>query len=306
MTRPLKVGVQLPEVEREVPWPELLAMVRTAERIGLDSIWVGDHLLYRDEDHGARGPWEAWSLLAAIAAVTERVEIGPLVACVSFHNPAVLAKMANGVDLISDGRLILGLGAGWNETEYRAFGLPYDHRVSRFEDAFAIIRGLLRDGRVDYHGTYHSAPGCELHPPPRPGGPPLMVGSIGERMLALTLPHVEAWNAWYSWFGNSPEGYRPMRAQVDAACRAAGRDPGEVERTLALLVAMPGATGTRNGRAGSDEPDPIDGSPQPLASALRAFADEGVGHVQLVLDPITLESISALAPALALLDGAAP
>lgn len=303
MTRPLKVGIQLPEVERIVPWAELREMARTAESIGLDSLWVGDHLLYRYPDGDARGPWEAWSLLAALAAVTERVEIGPLVASVSFHNPAVMAKMAADVDAISNGRLILGLGAGWNETEYRAYGLPFDHRVSRFADAFAIIRGLLRDGRVDYHGTYHSAPDCELHPPPqRPGGPPLMVGSIGERMLALTLPWVAAWNAWYTWFGNAPEGYAALRDRVDAACRAVGRDPAEVERTVALLVGLPGATGRRNGDLSEPHPEPIDGSPEALAGALRAFAAEGVGHVQLVLDPITVESIRALEPMLVLLD----
>ncbi len=302
MTRPLKVGIQLPEVERTVPWSELREMARTAESIGLDSLWVGDHLLYRYPDGEARGPWEAWSLLAALAAVTEQVQIGPLVASVSFHNPAVMAKMAADVDAISGGRLIVGLGAGWNETEYRAYGLPFDHRVSRFADAFSIIRGLLRDGRVDYRGTYHSAPDCELHPPPRPGGPPLMVGSIGPRMLALTLPWVDSWNAWYTWFGNAPEGYGALRDQVDAACRAAGRDPAEVERTVALLVGLPGATGRRNGDLSEPHPEPIDGSPQALAEALRAFAAEGVGHVQLVLDPITVESIEALAPALRLLD----
>ncbi|HET7141824.1 MAG TPA: LLM class flavin-dependent oxidoreductase, partial [Candidatus Limnocylindria bacterium] len=142
MPRPLKIGVQLPEVEYVVRWPELRAMALTAERIGLDSVWVGDHLLYRWPDAEPRGPWEAWSTLAALAAVTERVELGPLVAATSFHNPGMLAKMAATIDEISGGRLILGLGAGWNETEYRAFGVPYDHRVSRFEEAFAIIRGL--------------------------------------------------------------------------------------------------------------------------------------------------------------------
>jgi alkanesulfonate monooxygenase SsuD/methylene tetrahydromethanopterin reductase-like flavin-dependent oxidoreductase (luciferase family) len=298
----LKIGIQLPEVERVVGWPELHEMARTAEAIGLDSIWVGDHLLYRYPDGEARGPWEAWSLLSALAAVTSRVEIGPLVACVSFHNPAVLAKMAADVDAISDGRLILGLGAGWNETEYRAFGLPFDHRVSRFADAFAIIRGLLRDGRVDYTGTYHSAPDCELHPAPRPGGPPLMVGSMGERMLALTLPWVDSWNAWYSWFGNTPEGYPPLRERIDAACRAAGRDPATLERTVALLVRFADAVGRPTADQRDPQPDPIDGSPETLASALRAFAAEGVGHVQLVLDPITLDSIRALAPMLARLD----
>lgn len=301
--RPLKVGIQLPEIERQVPWTELRTMSETAEAVGLDSIWVGDHLLYRFPDAAPRAPWEAWSLLSAIAAVTNRVEIGPLVACVSFHNPAVLAKMAATLDDISGGRLILGVGAGWNETEYRAFGLPFDHRVSRFEDAFTIIRGLLRDGRVDYRGTYHSAPDCELHPPPsRPGGPPLMVGSMGERMLGIALPHVQSWNAWYRWFGNTVEGYRPMRERVDEACRAAGCDPREVERTVALLVAFRGARGRQAGDVTEADPDPIDGSPETLAAALRAFASEGVGHVQLVLDPITVASIEALQPALAVLD----
>jgi alkanesulfonate monooxygenase SsuD/methylene tetrahydromethanopterin reductase-like flavin-dependent oxidoreductase (luciferase family) len=302
MRRPLKVGVQLPEVERVVPWSELREMATTAEAIGVDSLWFGDHLLYRYPDGDERAPWEAWSSMAAVAAVTERVALGPLVACASFHNPAVLAKMAATLDEIAGGRLILGLGAGWNATEYAAYGLPYDHRVSRFEEAFAIIRGLLVDGSVDFRGAYHVAPDCVLLPPPRPGGPPLMIGSIGARMLQITLPHVQAWNAWYSWFGNSPEGYRPMRDTIDAACRAVGRDPAEVERTLALLVALPGATGRPVGDVTDPQPPPIDGSPERLAAALRAFAAEGVGHVQLVLDPITVESIRALAPTLSLLD----
>src|SRR5918996_441572 len=152
MTRPLKVGVQLPEVERIVRWAELAEMARTAEAIGLDSIWVGDHLLYRDRGPEPVAPWEAWSQLAALAAITTRVEIGPLVASTSFHNPAVLAAKANAVDEISGGRLILGLGAGWNEAEYRAFGFPFDQRVSRFEEAFTIVRTLLRDGYVDFGG----------------------------------------------------------------------------------------------------------------------------------------------------------
>ena len=303
MSRPLKIGLQLPEVERVVRWPELREMARTAEAIGLDSIWVGEHLLYRYTDLPPNGPWEAWSTMAALAAATERVQIGPLVACVAFHNPAVLAKQAAALDEISGGRLILGLGAGWNETEFRAFGIPFDQRVGRFEEAFTIIRELLRDGRTDFQGRFHRAPGCELLPPPaRAGGPPLMVGSLGERMLRLTLPYVDAWNAWYAWFGNSPEGYRLLRDQVDAACEAVGRDPDEVERTVALLVSFPTATGRLMGDTGQEEVQPIASRPEELAAALRAFAGEGIAHVQLVLDPITVESIAALAPALELLD----
>ena len=149
--RPLKVGVQLPEVERLVPWPELRDMAQTAESVGFDSLWLGDHLLYRRPD-GNVGPWEVWTSLAGIAEATTRVEIGPLVASTSFHSPPMLAKMAATVDEISSGRLILGLGAGWNEPDYTAFGFPYDQRVSRFEEAFTIIRTLLRDGHIDFEG----------------------------------------------------------------------------------------------------------------------------------------------------------
>ena len=304
MTRPLKVGVQLPEVEYVARWSELRAMALTAEEIGLDSIWVGDHLLYRWPGGEARGPWEAWTTLAALAAVTERVELGPLVAATSFHNPAMIAKQAATLDEVSGGRLILGLGAGWNQTEYEAFGFPFDHRVSRFEEAFTIIRTLLRDGRCDFDGRYYQVRDCELLPRgPRPAGPPLMVGSEGERMLSITLPHVQAWNAWFSWFDNDVARYRMLRDKIDEACRAAGRDPATVERSVALYVSMPGGDGRQSTRDPSaPQTPPLSGEPDALAAALRAFAAEGVAHVQLVLDPITADSVAALAPTLALLD----
>ncbi|HEX2221970.1 MAG TPA: LLM class flavin-dependent oxidoreductase [Candidatus Limnocylindria bacterium] len=304
MSRPLKVGVQLPEVERLVRWTEYAAMARTAVELGLDSLWIGDHLLYRGDGRPPRGPWEAWSTLAALAAVTERVQIGPLVAATSFHNPAMLAKKAATVDEISGGRLILGLGAGWNETEYRAYGFPFDRRVGRFEEAFTIIRTLLGEGRCDFAGTFYRLEDCELLPRgPRPAGPPLMVGSMGERMLRITLPHVAAWNAWFTWFGNAPQGYRSLRERVDAACRDVGRDPATLERTVALFVAFPGAVGRQLGDLSGPDAAPIPGDPDAIAAGLAAFAAEGVAHVQLVLDPITIRTIEALAPALALLDG---
>jgi len=303
MTRPLKVGVQLPEVEWVPRWADIRKMARAAEDIGLDSIWVGDHLLYRYEDQPSRGPWEAWTQLAAVAAVTERVELGPLVAATSFHNPAMLAKKAATLDEISGGRLILGLGAGWNEAEYLAYGYPFDHRVSRFEEAFTIIRTLLHDGRCDFAGDYYRITDAELLPRgPRPEGPPLMVGSIGERMLSITLPHVQSWNAWFTWFGNSPEGYRPIRDQVDAACEVAGRDPATLERTVAVLVNFPGKPGGSQGYSNRPTAEAISGEPEVLAATLGAFAAEGISHIQLVLDPITVESIAALAPTLALLN----
>jgi len=303
--RPLKVGIQLPEVERVVRWPELLDMARAAEEVGFDSLWVGDHLLYRDEDLPPRGPWEAWSVLAALAAVTDKVELGPLVANVSFHNPAMLAKKASTIDEISEGRLILGLGAGWNEPEYRAFGFPFDHRVDRFEEAFAIIRGLLRDGAVDFVGRYHQARDCLLLPPPRrPNGPSIMVGTQGPRMLELAAAHADAWNAWFSWYGNRPEGLASLRGKVDAACESVGRDPATLERTVAVLVQVgEGDVAQRGGPV--EERSPIRGSAEEMAEALRAFSAEGISHVQIVVEPITVASIESLGPVLAELDAGA-
>ena len=301
--RPLKVGVQLPEVEREVRWPEYVALARTAEDVGFDALWLGDHLLYRFDGGDARGPWEAWTMLSALAASTSRVTLGPLVAATAFHNPAMLAKMAATVDEVSGGRLILGLGAGWNETEFRAFGFPFDHRIDRFEEAFTIIRSLLRDGHVDFDGRYFQARDCELLPrPARPGGPPLLIGSRGERMLRMTLPHVDAWNVWFADTGNSPVGVPPLRDLVDGICREVGRDPADVERTVAVLVRMPGGTGRIQGDYAKAGYVPLEGSPDVIAEGLRSYAREGIGAVQLVVDPITASSIEALGPVLELLD----
>ena len=300
----LKIGVQLPEVEREVRWPEIASMATLAEAVGFDSLWVGDHLLYRNPDEGTRGPWEAWSQMAALAAITTRVEIGPLVAATSFHSPAMLAKKAATVDEISGGRLILGLGAGWNRTEYDAFGFAFDHRVSRFEEAFTIIRTLLREGAIDFDGDYYQARDCELLPRGlRPGGPPLMVGSEGPRMLRITMPHVDAWNSWHEWYGNKVEALPGVLEKVDAACAEVGRDPQEVVRTTTVLIQFPGGSGRASGDSGKRGVEPLQGSPEEIASALRAYAALGISHVQMVLDPITAESIERLAPVIALLRG---
>ena len=303
--RPLKVGIQLPEVERDVRWPEQLDMIRAIEDLGFDSIWLGEHLLYRWPDREARGPWEAWTMLAAVAATTSRVEFGPLVACTNFHNPALLAKQAATIDEISGGRLVLGLGAGWNEPEFRAYGYPYDHRVDRFEEAFTIIRTLLREGVIDFDGRWYQARDCELLPRgPRPGGPPLMIGSNGPRMLRAAVAHVQSWNSWFTDTGNHPTGVPGLRARVDEACRDVGRDPATLERTVAVMVRLAGGAGRLQGTSREDEAPPLEGSAVDMAEVLRGFAAEGIGHVQLVVDPITVESIRALEAVLRELDRA--
>jgi len=289
----MKIGVQLPEVEWEVPFPELIAMAQAAESVGFDSVWLGDHLLYELEVDD-RGPWEVWTSLAAIAASTSTIQLGPLVASTSFHAPAMLAKQATTVDAISEGRLILGLGAGWNRREYDAFGFAYDHRVSRFAEAFTIIRTLLRDGSIDFHGEYYDADRCVLHPRSSDSGPPLMVGSIGDRMLDITLRHVDSWNMWWSQYGNDVEGFRREKERVDSLIETHGR-AGSVEATAAVLVQLAGGVGRQMG----DYDDfttvrPLTGSASALADQLREFEAAGAAHVQLVVDPITRASIDWL------------
>jgi probable F420-dependent oxidoreductase len=290
----MRIGVQLPEAERVVPWSEYLSMARAAEESGFDSIWIGDHLLYRGT-RGERGPLEAWTLLSALAAVTERVELGPLVACLGFHPPGLVAKMAATIDEVSGGRFVLGVGAGWNEVEYRAFGIPFDHRVSRFEEAFAIIRPLLEGERVTLDGTYWRADDAVLLPAPR-RRPKLMVGSMGPRMLGITLPHVDAWNAWWDDYGNSAEGFAPLNERISAAAREAGRAPKEIERSACMLVVLDRAAGERPVTA---EAPPVEGSADQIAAALAELDEAGADEAILVLSPITERSILQLGETLA-------
>ena len=301
MPRPLKVGVQMPEVEYTPRWAEIREMARLAEDIGLDSVWLGDHYLYRDADH-ARGPWEAWTQLAAIAAVTERVQIGPLVASTGFHQPTVLAKLAATVDEISGGRLVLGLGAGWNETEYRAYGFAFDHRVARFEEAFTIIRTLLREGTIDFAGRYHVARDCELLPRgPRPGraaaprrlerSPDAAHHDAPRRCLERVVHDVR----------QPARGHgRPARARrrglPGGRPRSCGRRAhGRCVRTAARRDRVARLRSPRSRRRST-------GSPEAIAATLAGFADEGIAHVQLVIDPITPAGVMSLAPVLEALD----
>jgi probable F420-dependent oxidoreductase len=293
--RPLRVGVQLPEVERVVRWPEYVAMARAAEEVGFDSIWLGDHLLYRGDGRPERGPWDVWTLLAGLAVVTERVTLGPLVACTSFRRAGLLARTAAAVDELSGGRLVLALGAGWNETEYRAFGIPFDHRVERFAEAFEIVRRLLGGERVSFEGTYETVADAVLLPKPA-RRPPLMIGATGPRMLAAALPHVDAWNTWYDVYGNTPDGFARLNATVDEAARAAGRDPASIERSACVLVVLDRGAGERPIPEGMT---PVENE---VADHLRALAEAGADEAILVVSPIDESSIRRLGQALAELD----
>lgn len=311
--RRLKVGLSVPIIEGtmggDTPrWSDVLAISRAAEDVGFDSLWLCDHLIFRlpGKEHAPVGMWEGWSMLAAIAASTSRIELGPFVSCVQFRNPALTAKMAATIDEISGGRFILGLGAGWHEPEFAAYGYPFDHRASRFEEAFTIIRTLLREGAIDFAGQYHSARECELTlRGPRPQGPPMIIGSKGPRVLRHTLPHVDGWNGdWTSRPGAIP----PMRAQVDAICAEVGRDPATLERSAGVIVDLP--IKTRDGRAsvtGATEPTtkpdpPATGDAGQLAEVLLAYEREGISHVQVWADPSTVEGVEWFGRVLEILD----
>jgi probable F420-dependent oxidoreductase len=289
----VKVGVQLPEWERPVGWGEISRMARLIEDSGFDSIWVGDHLLYREEGGDTAGPWECWSILAAVAAITTRVELGPLVAATSFHSPAMIAKKAATVDEISGGRLVLGLGAGWNRAEYEGFGFRFDNRVGRFEEAFDIIRRLLAGEEVTIRGRYYQLERSVVTPlGPRGGTIPLLVGSNGPRMLEITLPHVAAWNTWFTDIDNRAANLPRLLDLVDRSCEAVGRDPFEVDRTVALMMQFSEEVALERSS------NPLRGTPAELAAELHACSELGISHVQLVLDPITIGSIEAAAAVL--------
>lgn len=293
----MDIGVQLPEVERPIRWAEMRDIAKTVEDCGFASIWTGDHLLYRDDSGETRGPWEAWTALAALAEATERVQLGPLVAATSFHNPAMIAKFAATIDEVSGGRLILGLGAGWNRTEYEAFGFPYDQRVSRFGEAFTIIRTLVREGSIDFSGEFYTHRDMELLPPAR-ADMKILIGSNGPRMLRMALPHVDMWNSWFSGFGNRADGVEELRRVVDGACEDVGRDPGDIERTVAVYVQLSGGGGRRSGDSDRGGVSPITGTHEEIANQLRAFGPAGITHLQVVLDPITAAGVEELAEAL--------
>jgi alkanesulfonate monooxygenase SsuD/methylene tetrahydromethanopterin reductase-like flavin-dependent oxidoreductase (luciferase family) len=309
----VKIGFILPlgedtDLGRAPTWEEIRALAEQCEAAGLDSVWVYDHLLYRFEAHpGTVGVHECWSVL------------GTLVMPASWRNPALLAKMATTIDAITGGRLILGLGTGFHEPEFAAFGYPFDHRVDRFEEELQIITTLLREGKVDHHGRYHTIPNGELAPRyerPDGGHIPVLVACRGERMMRLTARHADAWNI--AWFGNL-EASAPARDAMTAACTETDRDPATLEVTIGLHLAPPdrhpdpedeaqprttanhavdrhpersdGSPGEADESVDEVDtdnadtnppPDParvLQGTPEEVAAVLAAHRDAGVGHV---------------------------
>jgi len=287
----MKIGLMLPLGESEAGgWTNLRAMAIAADELGLDSVWGADHLIFR-EDGETDGIHECWTVLTAVAAVTSRVEIGPLVLALPFRNPALTAKMAVELDEISGGRLILGLGCGWHEPEFKAFGYPFDRRVSRFEEGMRIVAPLLREGRVTFEGRYQRAIDAELRPPPnRDGGPPILIAGKQPRMLGLVAEFADQWNA--AWYGHpdTADELRTRLANLRTALDEAGRDPSSLTITVGIFVAFDDAQGDVPDRA-------IRGSVDEVGAALAGYADLGVSHLIVHLWPRSPDAVARLAQA---------
>ena len=276
----MRIGTILPTADSDGPgriptWAEIREFAQRAEQAGLDSIWAADHLYGNEMGRPPAGIHESWTLLCGIAAATDRIAIGHLVTCVSFRNPGLLAKMAVTADAISGGRLTLGLGAGWHDPEYRAFGYPIDHRVSRFEEALEIIVRLLRRETVTFHGRYHSVTEAVLLPPPERHIPVLVAGD-GPRMLGLTARHADAWNT--AWFRKIDDRLQKRIDNMEAALRAAGRDRSNLAMTVGVFV------------EGADGPDAADRVARLVESARTLKVDELV----VLLQPMTSDSLARL------------
>ncbi len=291
----MKIGVvinlmQNPTAGITPRYTEMRNVAQMAEQSGFDSIWLFDHLLFRYTPETTIGIWECWTLLSALAAVTKRVELGTLVLCNPFRNPALLAKMAHTLDEVSDGRVILGLGAGWHQPEFDAFGYNFAQRVDRFEEALQIMKPLLQGERVDFAGTHYQVRDCVITPLGlRPNGIPLLIGASKPRMLRLVARYADQWNT--AWLGG-PQELPERLTRIRAACTAVGRDPATLAVTVGVQVAFPDL-----GETQSMAREPLAGSAEELAEAFHAYEQAGAAHLILNPTPYGLPALERLAAA---------
>jgi F420-dependent oxidoreductase-like protein len=252
----MKVGVALPHYDFSYPdgrpadLEATIAVARRAEQLGFDSVWMSDHFFLDLAKYGGAATryssLEAITTLSAIAIDTERVRLGTLVLCEAFRHPPVLAKMAATLDIVSEGRLELGIGAGWYEDEYRAFGFafpPTGERIARLRETVDIVGGMLTSERFSYEGRYYRVDDAPADPPPiqRPRPPIWIGGKGGPKIMRIVAEAADGWNTVWRW---SPAGYAERLSELDRACDRAGRDPSSVKRSLGLFTVV-----------GSDERD---------------------------------------------------
>lgn len=259
------------------PWSDIVASTKRAEDTGWDGIWFADHFMPNDAD--VSGPiHEVWSVLAGLAAVTSRVRLGPLVCGNTYRNPAVLAKQAVTADHIAGGRIVLGLGAGWQENEHTAYGLEFgtfSERFQRLEEALQILRSLRSESRTTFDGTWYQMADAPLEPKPV-GSLPIMVGGGGERKtLRMVARYAEEWNVW-----STPEIMAAKARVLDQHCEAEGRDPASVQRSaVALLFLCDDDAAARKLREREIPRPSLIGTVSELRDTVAAFAEAGVDEL---------------------------
>lgn len=297
----IKFGVQA--LQGMPDYSTLKEVVLECDRLGFDSVWIYDHLQF------TYGPTlECWTVLAALAEVTRRIRIGPLVTCNAFRYPSLLAKMAATVDMISNGRLNFGIGAGWHEAEAVAYGIPFPRggvRVEMLDEALTIIKQLWTEDEVTFKGKhYFTSKAICLPKPVQKPYPPILIGGGGDKMLRLIAKYADAWNSGFV----SPEGFKEEIARLKQACREVSRDHGKIENTFQSRViiaendenAFERAEKWREERKGSkDDPDwkfAIKGSPETCVEVLKTYVDVGVTHFTLLFaDAMKLKSLQLFA-----------
>lgn len=296
----MKVGVILPmgsHANQPSPWSEVRAYALAAESVGLDSLWAFDHAIFRFPGVPERGALEPWTVLSLLGEATSRIELGSLVLGMRFRHPAILAKAAVTLDEAIGGRLTLGVGAGWHDPEYQAFGFPLDNRLNRTEEGFAILRGLLDGDRVTFPGRFYQAEDAVLLPTPA-RRIPLLSSSRGGRMMHLVARWADGWNG--AWVARPDDPMLVGRsAELDRACEAIGRDPADLERTAGVSIRfpeadLPGPTG--------DRAKDLMGDAAALAAGLAAFGDAGYRHLMIWPEPMSIASVERIGEAVALLD----
>jgi alkanesulfonate monooxygenase SsuD/methylene tetrahydromethanopterin reductase-like flavin-dependent oxidoreductase (luciferase family) len=313
----IRLGVVVPHWSNSLDgatprWEQIREFTQAAEDAELDSVWLIDDLLIRldleDQPAGSLqeeidmagggapvGFWECWSLLAGLAATTRRIALGTLITNNNFRAPALLAKMADTIDEISAGRLVLGLGAGNNAAEHQAFGLPWAQRYGRFEQAIPIIHDLLRTGRAAARDGAYAASECLLEPRgPSARGPRIMIGGRGPRVMRVAAAFADEWNVWIAFARNTPDAVGPFQEELERACETVGRDPATIERTATVALRLPGGSVDFCGQD-MNWAGPIEGSTSEVAERVAAFGEAGISELQVYLGPATLESLEHLA-----------
>jgi alkanesulfonate monooxygenase SsuD/methylene tetrahydromethanopterin reductase-like flavin-dependent oxidoreductase (luciferase family) len=310
----LRIGLVLPTwTTSDLRWSQICEIARTAAGAGFDALYITDHLLLPstnaelkrraganvpdDPAAGLEGYLECFTSLAALAVAIPRLTLGTLVACTNYRNPALLAKTAATVDDISEGRLVLGLGAGDSEGEHDTFGFPYQQPVGRFEESLQVITGLFRDESLDFDGAHHRLRAARLLPRgPRPAGPPILIGTLNPRprMRRLVARYADIWNGWLGYTDASAESAARQLRIIEDACREHGRDPRTLIATTAVRAAIPGS-----GYIPRPDERPLAGTPREMAETLAGHARLGISEVQVALTLGGVEGVLAFAPVIA-------